>query len=186
VAASILAASTLEGSTLESGWAAITQFVKLNQWTADPIAFALGYAESIIFFSWFLPSSILLVALGGVHGAAGGNLVLLWLSASLGAFLGDVSSYWMGHAMKSRVAQIWPLSSNPDWLPKAHDFIERWGMLGVVLGKFVGPLRPFIPLASGVAEMALPKFLIASAVSSLIWAGAFLLPGMFTALWFLD
>jgi membrane protein DedA with SNARE-associated domain len=165
---------------------ALIDMVRANQWLADPIAFGLGFTESIVLFSWFIPSSILLVGLGGVHGAAGGSVPLLWLFASAGTFAGDVVSYMMGRYMKTTIENSWPLKQHPDWLPKGHAFIERWGILGVIAGKFVGPLRPFIPLASGVMEMAWPKFLFASALSSMIWAGAFLAPGFIGSLWLMD
>ncbi len=171
---------------LEAAWTGLTEAVKANSWLADPIAFALGFSESIVFFSWLVPSSVLLVALGSIHGAAGGSLVELWLAASAGCFLGDIASYLMGRTMKGTIERMWPLRAHPEWLPRAHAFMEKWGILGVIVGKFIGPLRPFIPLASGIAEMAWPQFLAASAVSSLVWAAVFLLPGVIGTLWLFD
>ncbi len=162
----------------------LTELVRQHQWLADPIAFALGFLESIILTAWLVPANVLLVALGSVHGAAGGNMPMLWAGAATGAIAGDVTSYLIGRYAKDYIAGCWPLSQNPTWLPRGHAFIESWGMLGVILAKFAGPLRSLVPLASGVMDMAWPKFLAASIVSSMIWAAVLLSPGVLTSFWF--
>ena len=50
-------------------------------------------------------------------------------------------------------------------------------MLGVVGSKFLGMMRPFVPVVAGATGMRWPLFLIASAISCLMWSGAFLGPG---------
>ena len=164
----------------------LQDLVRTHSWLAEPVAFTLGYAESIPFLSWLVPSSVILIGLGGAQGAAGGSILGLWAAASAGAVAGDITAYLLGRYLEGPISRRWPLSQHPDWLLKGHNFIERWGMLGVLGGKFVGPLRPFIPLASGVAQMAWPKFLIASAISSMVWSAAFLSPGIFSAYWFAE
>ena len=164
----------------------LTGLLRENQWLAEPVAVALGFAESIPLLSWLVPSSVILIALGGIQGAAGGSILWLWVGASAGAVAGDVTAYLLGRYLEGPISRIWPLSRHPDWLSKGHAFIESWGVLGVLAGKFVGPLRPFIPLASGVARMAWPKFLGASAVSSMAWSAAFLSPGLLSAYWLVE
>lgn len=144
---------------------------------AEPLVFVLGFAESIVFLSLLVPSTVLFLAIGGLHQAAGGHFVPLWLAAASGAFLGDIVSYAIGRYLKNEVAGIWPFSKKPEWYVLARAFFQRWGMLGVVGSKFFGMLRPFVPVVAGAAVMPWPLFLISSAVSCLAWAGAFLGPG---------
>jgi membrane protein DedA with SNARE-associated domain len=160
---------------------AVAELVRQHQWLVDPIAFALGFFESIVFSAWLVPANVMLLALGGIHGAAGGNLVTLWAGASLGAIAGDLVSYAIGRYGKPYLVRCWPLSHHPDWLPRGHAFIETWGIAGIILGKFTGPLRSLIPLASGAMEMRWPKFVVASVVSSMIWAAVLLSPGFLAA-----
>ena len=56
-------------------------------------------------------------------------------------------------------------------------------MLSIIGGKFVGALRPFLPLVAGMLDMPWALFLGASAVSSLIWAATFLAPGYGIGFW---
>ncbi len=162
------------GTGLKDGvLALITEHIAL----AEPVVFLLGLAESIVFVSFFVPSTILFLAIGGLHHAAGGSFVPLWLSAAGGAFLGDVLSYTVGRYFRGEVANIWPFSKKPEWYVLARAFFRRWGMAGIVVSKFLGMMRPFVPVVAGAASMRWPLFLIASAVSCLMWAGVFLGPG---------
>lgn len=163
------AASSLKDGVL----ALITEHIAL----AEPIVFLLGLAESIVFVSFFVPSTVLFLAIGGLHHAAGGDFVPLWLAAASGAFVGDVLSYSVGRYFRGEVASVWPFSKKPEWYVLARAFFRRWGLAGIVVSKFLGMLRPFVPVVAGAASMRWPLFLGASAVSCLMWAGVFLGPG---------
>lgn len=155
----------------------VLAFIAANIALAEPLVFVLGFAESIVFLSLLVPSTVLFLAIGGLHQAAGGHFVPLWLAAASGAFLGDIVSYAIGRYLKNDVAGIWPFTRKPEWYVLARAFFQRWGMLGVIGSKFLGMLRPFVPVVAGAAGMPWPLFLISSAISCLAWAGAFLGPG---------
>lgn len=141
------------------------------------LVFALGLAESIALISLFVPSTILFLGIGAVHSAAGGEFWPIWLSGAVGACIGDCISYGLGRYFKQDVGKVWPVSRFPDLIPRGQVLCERWGILGIIIGKFVGGLRPFIPVVAGMLSMSWPVFLGASFLSCLIWAGAFLAPG---------
>ncbi len=142
-----------------------------------PIAFGLGFAESIVVLSWFIPSSAILLGLGAVQQATGGEFWTVWIAAAAGAFLGDTASFAAGRHYKSNVARMWPFSDQPMWLTRTRLVFLRWGAIGIIGSKFLGPIRAFIPVVAGAARMRWPAFLPASAVSCLAWSGAFLAPG---------
>ncbi len=144
---------------------------------AEPMVFLLGFCESIAFVSLFVPSSVLFLAIGGMHSAAGGAFWTTWLAGAFGAFLGDIVSYFAGRYFKNDIGQVWPFSKNPEWYVAAVGFFKKWGVLSVVGGKFLGFMRPFLPVVAGAMQMPFPLFLLASALSSLAWAGVFLAPG---------
>lgn len=144
---------------------------------AEPTVFLLGFAEGIPVLSLFVPSSALFLGIGTLHAGLGGSFWQLWMAASLGAVIGDLVTYSLGRIFKERTSEIWPFSRNPELMPRGRAMIARWGALAVLGGKFLGFLRPFIPVVAGMAEMPSWTFLGASILSSLAWAGVFLAPG---------
>lgn len=141
------------------------------------LVFALGLAESIALVSLFVPSTILFLGIGAVHSAAGGEFWPIWLSGAVGACIGDCISYALGRYFKNDVRKIWPVRKFPDLIPRGQVLCERWGILGIIIGKFVGGLRPFVPVVAGMLSMSWALFLPSSFLSCLLWAGAFLAPG---------
>jgi undecaprenyl-diphosphatase len=155
---------------------AIKTFIDKNPAWIEAAAFALGFAESIILTSFFVPATAIFLAVGSLLGAGGSLLWPVVFAAGLGSFVGDVVTYVVAHRYRASVA-TWPaLRNNPTFLPQATAFVEKWGLLSLVLGKFVGPLRPVVPIVCGVTRMNVPLFLAASAISSLLWAAVFLVP----------
>lgn len=144
---------------------------------AEPVVFILGFCESIAFVSLFVPSSVLFLGIGGMHSAAGGQFWTTCLAGGAGAFVGDVVSYLMGRYFKNDIAGVWPFRTRPEWYAATIGIFKSWGFLSILGGKFLGFARPFLPVVAGASHMGWPSFLIASAVSSLAWAGVFLAPG---------
>jgi membrane protein DedA with SNARE-associated domain len=95
------------------------------------------------------------------------------------AACGDWLSYWFGFHFKDRIAHIWPLSRHPDLLPRGHAFMEKWGIPGIFIGRFFGPLRASVPLIAGILEMDYWKFQVANVLSALLWAYVLLAFGDF-------
>ncbi len=160
------------------GWTdAVLSLIGGNLQFTGVLVFVLGLAESIALVSLFVPSTVLFLGIGAVHSAAGGEFWPVWLSGAAGAWIGDCFSYGLGRYFKQDVGRVWPIRKFPDLIPKGQVLCERWGILGIVVGKFVGGLRPFVPVVAGMLSMPWALFLPGSAVSCLIWAGAFLAPG---------
>jgi membrane protein DedA with SNARE-associated domain len=155
----------------------VIAFVRAHQSLAPPIAFALAFGESLAFVSLFVPAWGILVAIGALLGPGGLGFWLVWLSGGVGAAFGDWLSYWIGFRFKDRVATVWPLSRYPDMLPRGEAFVEKWGVPGIFIGRFFGPLRATVPLAAGIFEMPYWPFQLANFSSALLWSAALLLFG---------
>lgn len=164
----------MDGETLK---ASVLLFLHNHQSLAAPIVFFLGFAEGIPVLSLICPSSMLFLAIGTAQGAAGGSLWTLWVSGAAGAVLGDCITYGVGRYFKDRAKTVWPLSQHPERWAQGHALFERWGIATVLVGKFLGFLRPIVPIIAGGLQMQVSLFLIASVLSSFLWAGAFLAPG---------
>lgn len=161
----------------------VLQFVREHETLIEVVLFVLGFAESIVFFSFFIPASVLFLAIGGLHGASGGELWPLVCAGAAGAFLGDIVSYGIGWRYRDRLQGMWPFNRHPEWLSNASRFFDRYGILGVVIAKFVGPMRPLVPTISGAVAMPRGAFLAASGVSSVVWSIVFLVPAYYGVGW---
>ncbi len=155
----------------------VTTFVKENQSLAPAIVFALAFGESLAVISFFIPATVLLLAIGALVEASGLSLFPVWLAATIGAILGDAVSYWFGFHYKERAKLIWPLNKHPDLVTRAENLFARFGIWAVAIGRFFGPIRAVVPLIAGILAMRHLQFQIANVSSAAVWAFAMLAPG---------
>jgi membrane protein DedA with SNARE-associated domain len=157
----------------------IIGFVREHQIWGPPIVFALAFGESLAFVSLFIPAWAILVGIGALINVSGIPFWPILVAAALGAAAGDWLSYWIGITFKEPIAHVWPLSTHPDLLPRGRVFMERWGILGIFIGRFFGPLRASVPLIAGILEMNYWHFQIANITSAFVWAWVLLIFGDF-------
>ncbi len=155
----------------------IIVFARDNAGWAPAIMFALAFGESLAFISLLIPAWGALVALGALIGSSGISFWPVWVAAALGAALGDWVSYWIGLKLEYRVQHIWPLSRHPDLIPRGERFMRTWGIAGIFIGRFFGPLRASVPLIAGIFEMPFWRFQIANVLSAFVWAAVLLTLG---------
>ncbi|HSV24032.1 MAG TPA: DedA family protein [Xanthobacteraceae bacterium] len=148
----------------------VVDFVRINEAWAVPIVFALAFGESLAFISLLIPAWGALVAIGALIGTSGISFWPIWVAASIGAAVGDWVSYWVGLKLERTVAHVWPLSRHPDLIPRGEVFMKKWGMPGIFIGRFFGPLRASVPLIAGIFEMPYWRFQFANFTSAFVWA----------------
>jgi membrane protein DedA with SNARE-associated domain len=165
----------------------VVAFVQANQRWAPVIVFLVSFAECVAMLSLLVPGTFFLLALGVIAGSADINLFPLAISASCGAGLGFWVSYWFGFTVGPKTSEYWPLNKNPEMLEKGHAFFEKWGILAIILGHFLGPVRAVIAVVAGIVQMPMWQFNIANWIASFAWgfgllymAGAI---GDYTARW---
>ena len=155
----------------------IIDFVREHKAWAAPIVFALAFGESLAFISLLIPAWAALVGIGVLIGSSGLNFWPIWVAGAIGAALGDWLSYWVGGKLGPPVAHVWPLSRHPDLIPKGERFMIKWGVLGIFIGRFFGPLRASVPLVAGIFKMPYWRFQFANFTSAFVWAGVLLTLG---------
>jgi membrane protein DedA with SNARE-associated domain len=155
----------------------IIAFVRENAAWAPLIVFALAFGESLAFISLLIPAWGALVAIGALIGSSGINFWPVWIAAALGAAMGDWLSYWIGLKLEYSVQHIWPLSRHPDLIPRGEAFMKKWGVPGIFIGRFFGPLRASVPLIAGIFEMPFWRFQFANFTSAFVWAAVLLTLG---------
>ena len=155
----------------------IIDFVRDHQFWAPPIVFGLAFGESMTFLSLLIPAWGVLIGIGALIGASGISFWPVWIAGALGAGCGDWLSYWLGFKFKDRIAHMWPLSRYPNMLPRGEAFVNDWGVPGIFIGRFFGPLRASVPLVAGIFEMPYTQFQIANFASAFVWSGVLLMFG---------
>jgi len=155
----------------------LLEFMRVHQGWAPAIVALLAFGESLAFISLLLPAWAALVGMGALISAGEINFWPIWVAASIGAALGDWLSYWIGRKLEYTVQNIWPLSRYPELIPKGEEFMKKWGVAGIFIGRFFGPLRASVPLVAGIFEMAFWRLQIANFTSAFVWGAVLLTLG---------
>lgn len=132
------------------------------------VLFVVALGEAVVFTSPLMPATALFLGLAALQKAAGGEFATIAAAVAVGTFLGDVISYAIGRRYRDRIGGWWPFRKYPTWLPNSVAFMQKWGVLGLVGSKFLGPARWFGPAVCGMLDMQVPAFLAATVVASIM------------------
>jgi undecaprenyl-diphosphatase len=127
-----------------------------------------------------VPGTILLFAVAVL---AGNGALSLWetlLLAYVGGLLGDALSYAIGRYFQQDIRSLSILRNHPQWLSAAERYFQRYGVASLLVGRYIGPLRPMLPMVAGMLSMPLPRFIAVSLLAAAGWAVAYMLPGWAT------
>lgn len=138
---------------------------------------AIALVESLALVGLLVPGVVLITASASLAGHQDIAPATVILVAFLGAIIGDGLSFWLGYTQRENVHRLWPLSRYPEWIDHGERFFQRYGTFSVFLGRFVGPVRPVIPMIAGMLQMSPRTFTLANVFSALLWAPAYVLPG---------
>ena len=142
------------------------------------LVFLTAFGESLAFVGILVPGAVLMVAFGALVALDVMPLGATLLAAILGAIAGDGLSYWLGHHYRERLRGFWPFSRHPELLTRGEAFFHRHGGKSVLFGRFFGPVRAVVPAVAGMLEMPAGRFLLVNVISAILWAPAYLLPGL--------
>jgi rhodanese-related sulfurtransferase len=94
--------------------------------------------------------------------------------------LGDAAWFVAGRRYGSRVlGLLCRISLSPDSCVRQTEFrFERWGMLTLVLGKFIPGLSTVAPPLAGAMRVSWPAFVVFNLLGIALWAGAAIGAGM--------
>jgi len=126
-----------------------------------------------------MPGTLIMFGVGAVVATGSLRLLPVLLLAMTGAVAGDGVSYWLGHHYRESLRGIWPFSRHPGILNKGEAFFHRHGGKSVLFGRFVGPVRPVIPVVAGMLGMRPTHFAVVNVLSAIGWASVYILPGVF-------
>ena len=148
------------------------------EWVAWGLFFA-AFVESFAVIGIFIPGVVLLAIISGMAASADMHIASVLIIVYSASCIADISSYLIGMRLNKRIDSIWPFKTNPGWLIKGKEFFKTYGILGVFIGRFIGPVRPVMPITAGSMGMKFKHFLAVDLFSGLIWAPMYSLPGYF-------
>jgi membrane-associated protein len=133
--------------------------------------FAIIFAESGLFFGFFLPGDSLLLTAGLLASRGIMNEFILVPGLFIAAVLGDTVGYWFGAKTGPKIFNR-PNSFlfKRENLLKAKAFYEKHGGKTVTLARFIPVVRTFVPIVAGAAEMHYGRFLFFNVFGALAWA----------------
>jgi len=145
--------------------------VKLIETVGYAGIFAIIFAESGLFFGFFLPGDSLLLTAGLLASRGILNEFILIPGLFIAAVLGDQVGYWFG-------AKTGPLIFTRDNsllfrrknLLAAKAFYEKHGGKTVTLARFLPFIRTFAPIVAGAAEMNYKRFVMFNLLGGFLWA----------------
>ncbi len=130
--------------------------------------------ESFVLTGMFVPGTVLLVIMGGLIPQGAYNFADLVLFAVIGSILGDAASYEIGRVGRFQVTRFRVVRA---YLGRGEAFFQQYGTKSVIIGRFIGPIRPIIPFVAGVSQMKRVPFYLCNVISAIGWSVCYLLLG---------
>ena len=154
------------------------------EWIALGV-FGAAFIESFALIGVIVPGVVLLAVISGMA-ASSLNIFELVLIAYVASFVADILSFLLGTGISKSIDSLWPFNRYPNLLVLGRSFVKRFGILGVFVGKFIGPIRPLLPLTAGSLGMNFKYFLTVEIFSSFLWALLYTVPGYYAGKSILD
>ena len=111
---------------------------------------------------------------GAKVGFGAGAFVVLALAGTLGYLVGAVAGWWVGlrggRPLLERHGRLFHLG--PERLERAERWFDRFGNVGVLVGRLTPLVRSFVSIPAGVFGMRLVPYSLLTLAGSAIWAFA--------------
>jgi membrane protein DedA with SNARE-associated domain len=111
---------------------------------------------------------------GAKIGFGAGAFIVMALAGTLGYLVGAIVGWWIGLRGGRRLLERhgrW-LHLGPERLERAERWFDRWGNVGVLIGRLTPLVRSFVSIPAGVFEMRLAPYTVLTLLGSAIWAFA--------------
>ncbi|HYK75628.1 MAG TPA: VTT domain-containing protein [Daejeonella sp.] len=140
------------------------------------------FAETGLFFGFFLPGDYLLFLAGMFVATHKMDVSIYVLIAGLisAAVLGNFVGYWFG--LKTGPV----LYHRPDsfffkkrYLRSAEEYYHKQGAFALIMGRFIPIVRTFAPIVAGVIKLDYRRFAFYNITGAVVWISSLTLLGFF-------
>lgn len=148
------------------------------------VIFLIFFGEALVGIGLIIPGAIIAFLLGAFAAKGMFSIQDLLIFGSLGFFVGDFFSFWLGRkgaGLFKKDNKVLKL----EHLEKGQEYFKEHGNKSVIIGRYIGVLRPLTPFIAGVIQMGWLRFLILNTIGIVSWLAIHLLAGFFfgQALW---
>lgn len=150
------------------------------------------FAETGLFFGFFLPGDYLLFLAGlfcALH-KIDVDIVTLYFGILSAGILGNFAGYWFGHRtgpmlFKRKDSFLFKRK----YVIMAEEFFQKYGGTALIIGRFVPIIRTFAPIFAGVVQLNFRKFVLYNILGALLWVSLLTLTGYYLGVkfpWIID
>ncbi len=139
---------------------------------------AIIFAETGLFFGFFLPGDSLLFTAGFF--ASQGYISLGWLLVGtfIAAVVGDSVGYTFGRKVGPAIFKREnSILFDKKHITRAQEFYEKHGKKTIILARFIPIVRTFAPIVAGIGNMNYKTFISFNVIGAFMWTWAMLLLG---------
>lgn len=143
---------------------------RLGKWTYVLVG-VMAFLETGAFLGFLAPGETMVLFGGVLAGEGTIDLIPLIIVVWVSAMLGDVTSYAIGrrygrdfllrHGERFKIGE--------PQIQVVERFFERHGDLTVLLGRWVGVVRPLVPFMAGSTRVPFARFLMVDLVATALW-----------------
>lgn len=166
-------------------WTSLHQYIdpeKLLKEGGFYVVMFVIFAETGLFFGFFLPGDYLLF-LAGMFVATGKldvNIFLLIFGLIVSAVSGNFTGYWFG---KKTGPVLYHRKDTfffkKRYLKAAELYYNKQGAFALIMGRFVPIVRTFAPIFAGVVRLDFKKFALYNICGAFLWITSLTLLGYF-------
>ena len=138
------------------------------------------FAETGLFFGFFLPGDSLLFVAGllstskYIDQPVGLLIIMLVIVAFSGTTVGYFFGLWAKKYFKNRKENFF---YKQKYLDMAQDFYKRYGMMAFIVGRFLPIVRTFVPILAGIVKIDFKKFLFYNLMGAVLWITTLVMAG---------
>lgn len=143
---------------------------------------SIVFAETGLFFGFFLPGDTLLFTAGMFCGTPylDTSIIVLLVSLNVASIGGYMSSYYIGNKMGGYLLK----KKDSFFFKKKHiafseNFYKKHGGISLIVGRFFPIIRTFLPLVAGLSKVNFKRFMLYNVLGSFLWIGSLVLGGYY-------
>ena len=138
------------------------------------------FAETGLFFGFFLPGDSLLFTAGLMSDSKWIDLQpielipLLIIAATLGTAVGFFSGKWVVEYFSRRKENFF---YRKKYVDLTQEYFQKHGMMAFVFGRFIPIVRTFLPILAGIAKIKPQKFWVYNLLGATLWVISVVMAG---------
>lgn len=142
--------------------------------------FLIVFAESGLFFGFFLPGDSLLFSAGLIAASGFFDIQVLIIGCIIAAILGDSVGYFMGKKMGPKIFyRDTGFFFKKKRIDDAEAFYKKYGIYTIIIARFVPIIRTFAPIVAGIGKMHYKTFISYNILGGVFWVSLIVLLGYF-------